>query len=605
MKDQYVFSVWVVADVVSTVKLYLASASFSQKTEGNITIDGTKWYQLFCTFTPTSLDLGDFVLLSTARILYYRDFKLEKGTKPTDWSPAIADTQNLIDSAKLAAQNYAAAQDAVKKVEAAAYADGIVTAEEARAIADANAKLQIAKDDATAKANAAQTAAQNVAAIDAQAKANSSADAVRVLANSYTDSKSQQTISDAKIYADSNATSKANAAQTYAISSAADTAQQKANNAQAAALVAAQTLVNSLKIGARNLFLNSALERSTAGYYLSLGSIDQVLTKNIGKELSISFDFKSSIAGSVLVYCDNYGKARFSYQYIDAITVYKRYSFTALIYSEGSKTSESQFEFYTEGTRGDIFIKNIKIETGNKATDWTPAPEDVDASILLAQTTANNAQSAYNNLTANLKSLAYADVVELAKLGNTVIQGGKLTNTLIDTEYLKANVINAGYINTLELVSKNIKTSATGTKHVEIDGVNNNIRILDAASNILIELDDDSAVEGIRIQPNDYPYPPTVIYNLGPGIRTGNQLDISASLSRKGLLTTRAGRAQHLIGTRINSNVGYVELDCEDDFVLKNIVFQGDAQRRNVRVFLAETYNEQTGNVRILTWEII
>lgn len=35
--------------------------------------------------------------------------------------------------------------------------------------------------------------------------------------------------------------------------------------------------------------------------------------------------------------------------------------------------------------------KSVKLEKGDKATDWTPAPEDVDASIATAQSTANSA----------------------------------------------------------------------------------------------------------------------------------------------------------------------------------------------------------------------
>ena len=38
-------------------------------------------------------------------------------------------------------------------------------------------------------------------------------------------------------------------------------------------------------------------------------------------------------------------------------------------------------------------FKNLKIEKGNQATDWTPAPEDVDSGINNAQSTANSASS--------------------------------------------------------------------------------------------------------------------------------------------------------------------------------------------------------------------
>lgn len=34
---------------------------------------------------------------------------------------------------------------------------------------------------------------------------------------------------------------------------------------------------------------------------------------------------------------------------------------------------------YTRDFTGDLYFKNLKLEKGNKATDWTPAPEDTDA----------------------------------------------------------------------------------------------------------------------------------------------------------------------------------------------------------------------------------
>lgn len=47
--------------------------------------------------------------------------------------------------------------------------------------------------------------------------------------------------------------------------------------------------------------------------------------------------------------------------------------------------SASKFDFgfrcnYSDGT-GKIRFKNIKVEKGNIATDWTPAPEDTDIKI--------------------------------------------------------------------------------------------------------------------------------------------------------------------------------------------------------------------------------
>lgn len=86
--------------------------------------------------------------------------KLEKGSKATPYSESSSDINNRITLAKKdaedSAKEYADAQDELRKREVQAYADGKVTAEEQRAIADAKAKLELAKADATEKANFAE-----------------------------------------------------------------------------------------------------------------------------------------------------------------------------------------------------------------------------------------------------------------------------------------------------------------------------------------------------------------------------------------------------------------------------------------------------------------
>ena len=47
----------------------------------------------------------------------------------------------------------------------------------------------------------------------------------------------------------------------------------------------------------------------------------------------------------------------------------------------------------SEGTTAILYVKDVKLELGNIATDWTPAPEDVDSDISNAQTTANSAKT--------------------------------------------------------------------------------------------------------------------------------------------------------------------------------------------------------------------
>ena len=75
---------------------------------------------------------------------------------------------------------------------------------------------------------------------------------------------------------------------------------------------------------------------------------------------------------------------------------------------------------------GSISLKEIKIEVGNKATDWTPAPEDVQEDCH---------QLGYPN---------YADLVAKATAGSTIISGGYINTSLIDADAIIAEMAYIG-----------------------------------------------------------------------------------------------------------------------------------------------------------------
>ena len=94
---------------------------------------------------------------------YVGKVKLEYGNVATDWTPAPEDVEDKILNSKQEAEEaskaYAKAQDELKQTEIQAYADGKVLDEEKRAIADAIAKRDEAKEYAEQKAQEAQEAA--------------------------------------------------------------------------------------------------------------------------------------------------------------------------------------------------------------------------------------------------------------------------------------------------------------------------------------------------------------------------------------------------------------------------------------------------------------
>ena len=164
----------------------------------------------------------------------------------------------------------------------------------------------------------------------------------------------------------------------------ADAAQDKANTAQ--------NNLDNLKIGGRNLLENSSVERKGSNEYLHYANTTSCFDKNGPGLYTISFDLKVTKEGDVNAYSNPGTPDTFKYLFspsltIKATTEYKRYSMTVNVRLSNPDVTWSSLSFYgTYGTDIIPTVKNVKIELGNKATDWTPAPEDVDKRITTVET---------------------------------------------------------------------------------------------------------------------------------------------------------------------------------------------------------------------------
>lgn len=145
--------------------------------------------------------------------------------------------------------------------------------------------------------------------------------------------------------------------------------------------------VNEIEIGGRNLILNSNVEKSVTGNNTSnqchyFYDLTGVVEDYKGKTVTISYDYEISGAtksGTIGVRLNDNPWA-----YLDnSINLA-----TAPVKGHRSKTTtiSSNMTSLKIGTRadnlqGNITFSNMKIEFGNKATDWTPAPEDMYSEI--------------------------------------------------------------------------------------------------------------------------------------------------------------------------------------------------------------------------------
>ena len=168
--------------------------------------------------------------------------------------------------------------------------------------------------------------------------------------------------------------------------------------------------LNSLQIGGRNLISGTSEENKELGGYPSSGYTEGVTGKTIdiptGDNYVLSFEAKSTVSGDV-IRCHFYNPNTTTG--VEVSTGYTGTSGDGLALVELTDSWEKYWIRYTqnganttsqknwivgrrsngEGT-GTISVRSIKLEEGEYATDWTPAPEDVDSDVEDAKKQATN-----------------------------------------------------------------------------------------------------------------------------------------------------------------------------------------------------------------------
>ncbi len=118
---------------------------------------------------------------------------------------------------------------------------------------------------------------------------------------------------------------------------------------------------------------------------------------------------------------------------------WKRVFITADVVDNGRAYIQVQYPY------ANIQICMVQVEKSNLLTAWNPHPEDVASRIQSAM------QAAVIDSRSGLGSLAWENMIEIAKLGSTIMEGGYLKTTLIDVVALRAQIITADYISALNV----------------------------------------------------------------------------------------------------------------------------------------------------------
>lgn len=306
--------------------------------------------------------------------------KIERGTVATDWTPAPEDVQSEIDAAKEQATKAQQSTDSLKGYVDGAFRDGIVDGAEAKAIKtyinDVDAQWQSALG-AYEKVyqNPLLTGAAKTTLLDCKTTlAGKCDDLTQYIATAISDGR-------------------ATPAEVDGVNTRYNVYKGALRDFQKALKSAEEAIRDAGKTtGGRNLLLNTGKEERRYGGYIVYTlatpisepgkyvlSFDcEVIRQPIGNRFYVIFGYRTNLQTDFVI---DYVKGTTHFEKVLDVTrlplnslpsqAIDIYIYPNSGYENPAKTPDC----------GEMIIRNVKLERGTVATDWTPAPEDVQAEI--------------------------------------------------------------------------------------------------------------------------------------------------------------------------------------------------------------------------------
>ncbi|EFN03438.1 TipJ family phage tail tip protein [Actinobacillus pleuropneumoniae] len=428
-------------------------------------------------YKGTRLLLNPSALLGD-NVLKVRKIKLELGTVATDWTPAPEEADSAISAVSADLTSYKQTQ-ATKEQATSQQINGLTTRL-------ANTESGISRVEKAVSDNQSSTATQlnqlsanlTKAQTDLNAKITQEqtarADADKANADRITSVTSRVASAESSI---------SNIQSTKA--SKTEVASLAQQSLQAVWQADAQAKVDAISVGGRNLlrftqkltdskfwkFYKSSTQTETESPrsddellikakedqwtgYRQEGTANPLIELEAGKTYTISFEAKGNSTATNLIrffareYYQGGSRNIAKYFTLPNVDKWERFTFTFTVDSLNEKHNNWIIYWETVTANSSFALRRMKLEIGNVATDWTPAPEDADSainsisskvdSVQQTLTTANQALgSRIDTVTASVND-AKSQVSQVSKAVSDV--SGKLSAT----HTLKTQVINGG-----------------------------------------------------------------------------------------------------------------------------------------------------------------
>ncbi|WP_404811179.1 phage tail protein [Actinobacillus pleuropneumoniae] len=372
-----------------------------------------------------------------------KQVKLELGNIATDWTPAPEDVESSVNTVSADLTSYKQTQ-ATKEQATAQQISGLTTRL-------ANTESGISRVEKAVSDNQSSTATQlnqlsanlTKAQTDLNAKItqeqSARADADKANADRITSVTSRVASAESSI---------SNIQSTKA--SKTEVASLAQQSLQSVWQADAQTKVDALKIGGRNLLLNSNTNY-TGRRYMTNWSLAKI--PDVGQQVTVTLWGELASDRQAFGVYNTHGVRELArlkkiQDGIYSATFAWNQPLDNLGEKDNALSTHLNIYAYPRTATSDNTIKQVKLELGNISTDWTPAPEDIESSVNAISskvdsvqqtlTTANQALgSRIDTVTASVND-AKSQVSQVSKAVSDV--SGKLSAT----HTLKTQVINGG-----------------------------------------------------------------------------------------------------------------------------------------------------------------
>ena len=384
-----------------------------------------------------------------------RRYKIETGNKATDWTPAPEDTQSQIDNITEITSSHTTSISTMQgQISSLISEDTTIKGNYDALLSRYNATVATVDSMKT-------TIGEHTTILDSQ---NDSIVAVTMKANTIESNLAgtTQTVSEVKsnLSGTQERVTKVETSLTGLTTRVSSTETNLAN----------------LEIGGRNLVLGSKADIWKNGKEIDSDGYTEGYTEGIGSwneyypKLSFISDDNNKISGhitiSAYVKCPQnmIGNACFGFNITNSNGRVADWNINLTYFTNHEKINDDTWTYITYTTEGfssdfnyngtiylqiktnpsftkgsKFWYKKIKVEKGNKATDWTPAPEDADQQITAAETIASQTADKFNWL---VKSGTNSTDFELTDRTATLVASAINMNGLVTFSGLNTDAKN-------------------------------------------------------------------------------------------------------------------------------------------------------------------